>query len=279
MPDVVPTRALPDRGPVHATGEVLATRRAGAYRVLTLAVPGIPERFRPGQFVAVSLDTAHLARRPLWIHRVRATGTHGATLEVVVEPCGVGGRWLSALPQGARLPVTGPLGRPFALPRESVPCLLVGEGYSAAALFSLAERLRDRECPVTMLVAARDEAHLLSALEARRLARSVTVVTEDGSVGSRGTAATHVGAALDASGAPVVYAAGAASTLAVVAREATARGVSSQVALERPMPCATGLCHACVVPVLGGDGGVLQVRACLEGPALPGDRVLWDELG
>jgi dihydroorotate dehydrogenase electron transfer subunit len=278
MPDVVPSRVPAERAPVHVTGEVLATKRAGAYRVLTLAVPGIPQRFRPGQFVAVSLDEAHLARRALWIHRVRATGTHGPTIDVVVEPCGVGGRWLSALTPGARLPVTGPLGRGFALPRESAECLLVGTGYAAGALFSLAERLRDRECGVTMVVAAPDEGRLLSALEARRLARSVTVVTEDGSVGVRGTAAGHVGTALDASGAAVVYAAADVATLAVVAREAAARGVSSQVALERPMPCATGLCQACVVPVSAGDGGATLVRACLEGPALPGDRVRWEEL-
>ena len=61
--------------PLHVTGEVLATKRMGAYRHLTLVAPGIPERFRPGTFVAVSVGgdpgRTHLARRAYWIHRVK----------------------------------------------------------------------------------------------------------------------------------------------------------------------------------------------------------------
>ena len=41
--------------PVHVTGEVLASRKAGAYRLLTLVAPGVAERFRPGTFVALSV--------------------------------------------------------------------------------------------------------------------------------------------------------------------------------------------------------------------------------
>jgi dihydroorotate dehydrogenase electron transfer subunit len=58
-------------GPVHVVGEVLATKRAGAYRHLTIAAPGVPERFRAGNLVAVSVGDGRLARRPLWIHRVK----------------------------------------------------------------------------------------------------------------------------------------------------------------------------------------------------------------
>lgn len=266
------------RPPVHVRAEVLATKRVGAYRQLTLAAPGIPEAFRPGMFVAASVGESHLARRPLWVLRVQDKSAWGPTIDVVVEPRGVGTRLLAELPTGAKLDVTGPLGRPFALPREPNPCLLVGEGYTCAPLFALAERLRERECPVTLLVAAADEEHLLSALEARRMARSVVVVTQDGSVGVRGTVGDQVGAVLETSGASVVYAAGSHQTLTQVSAAATARGVSVQVALETPMPCGTGLCWGCVVPVEDADGAPHQVRACVQGPILPGDRVRWQEL-
>ena len=179
------------RDPLHVTGEVLSVKRIGAFRHLTLVAPGIADRYRPGTFVAVSVGhtqpRGHLARRSFWIHRVRPTGSHGATLELVVEPVGTGTRWLAGLTQGAPVEVTGPLGPPFALPKDPVTCLLVGEGYAAAPLFPLAERLRERDCVVTMLLAAPDEAHLFGALDARRTARSVTVVTGDGSVGTKGT--------------------------------------------------------------------------------------------
>ena len=179
--------AAPERTPLHVAGELLATRRIGAYHHLTVVAPGVAERFRPGTFVAVSTGAERLARRAFWIHRVKPSGGYGATLELVVEVRGPGTRWLAAQTPGTPLQVTGPLGRPFALPAEAVPCLLVGEGYAAAPLFPLAERLRERDCAVSLLVAGSDEAHLLSALEARRSARAVTVVTGDGSVGQRGT--------------------------------------------------------------------------------------------
>ncbi len=268
----------PDRGPLHVTGELLASRRIGAHHHLTLVAPGIPERFRPGTFVAISTGAERLARRAFWIHRVKPTGGYGATLELVVEERGPGTSWLVGRPPGTRLEITGPLGRAFSLPQEPVSCVLVGEGYAAAPLFPLAERLRERDCSITLVVAGADEAHLLSALEARRSARAVTVVTGDGSVGQKGTVADVVDDVLSRAQAAVVYAAGPVSTLHAVAAAAEGVGAWSQVALERPLTCATGLCQGCAVPVAGEAGHTRLVRACCDGPVFRGDRVVWDQL-
>ena len=268
----------PRLGPVHVTGELLATKKVGAYHHLTLVAPGVAEGFRPGNFVALSISESRLARRAFWIHRVRPVGGYGAALELVVEAVGPGTTWLTRLAAGARLEVTGPLGRPFALPKESVSCVLVGEGYAAAPLFPLAERLRERGCAVTLVVAGADEAHLLSALEARRSARAVTVVTGDGSVGRKGAVADVIEDVLVRAGAEVVYAAGPVPTLHAVAAAAEAHGAWSQTALEQPMACATGLCQGCAVPVVGEAGVSRTARACFDGPVLRGDRVRWAEL-
>lgn len=267
------------RGPLHVEAEVLATKTVGAYRHLTIAAAGVPERFRAGNFVAVSVEPGRLARRALWIHRVKETGAFGPTLDVVVDPAGPGSRWLAGRPVGTRLALTGPLGRPFALPKEPVSCVLVGHGYAAAALFPLADRLRERGCPVSLVVSAPDEAHLLSALEARRSARSVTVVTGDGSVGLRGDVADHLDERLDRAEAAVVYAAGPIPVLRAAAAAAERRGAWSQVALEMPAICATGLCQGCPLPVVGEDGVVRMVRGCHDGPVVRGDRVAWGVLG
>ena len=266
---------------VHVTSEVLATKVVGAYTHLTVVAPGVAERFRPGTFLAVSVGGtggSQLGRRALWIHRVRPVGGHGPALQLVLEPVGVGTRWLAAQPVGTRLEVTGPLGRPFALPKEPVGCLLVGEGHAAAPLFPLAERLRERGCPVTLRLGAADEPHLLSALEARRSARAVTVVTGDGSVGVRGSLADAVPEAVARARPEVVYAAGSPATLHAVAAAAEDAGAWSQTALEQPLTCATGLCHGCPVPVVGEDGVARTVRACADGPVFRGDRVRWTAL-
>ena len=267
-----------DRTPLHVTGELLASKRIGAHHHLTLVAPGVAERSRPGTFVALDTGPERLARRAFWIHRVRPSGGYGATLELVVDVRGPGTEWLVRQPSGTRLAVTGPLGRPFSLPKEPVACLLVGEGYAAAPMFPLAERLRERGCAVNLLVAGADEAHLLSALEARRSARAVSVVTADGSVGRRGSVADVVAEVLERAGAAVVYAAGTVPSLHAVAAAAESAGAWSQVALERPVTCATGLCHGCPVPVVSESGAPRLVRSCCEGPVLRGDRVVWDQV-
>lgn len=272
-----------EHGPIHVTGEVLSVKRVGAYRHLTLVAPGVAERYRPGNTVAVSIGDVVprglLARRSFWVHRVRPTGSHGATIELIVEPRGAGSTWLAGLAQGAKVELTGPLGRPFALPKEPVTCVLVGEGYAAAPMFPLAERLRERGCIVHMLLAADDETHLLGALEARRSARSVTVATGDGTIGQRGRVADVLPALMERVDADVLYAGGSHETLHAVAREAEARGAWSQAALEVAQPCATGLCQGCPVPVVGEDGVSRVVRSCTDGPVFRGDRVRWHDLG
>jgi dihydroorotate dehydrogenase electron transfer subunit len=51
------------------------------------------------------------------------------------------------------------------------------------------------------------------------------------------------------------------------------------VALERPLTCATGLCHGCPVPVLDDQGDPHVVRACVDGPVFRAGRVDWEALG
>lgn len=262
---------------VHTSAKVLTSRQVGAYRRVVLAVDGI-DSWRPGQFVALSPLEAHLARRPYWIHAVRPAGGYATTIEIVVEPVGVASRRVASLLPGDEVPCTAPLGRPFLLPKEPDDCLVVGEGHQAAPMLALAGRLRERGCTVTMLVAAEDEAHLLSALEARRSARSVTVVTADGSVGLRGTVADHLPTLVRRAAPAVIYASAPIPTLHGVAQLAEDHGVWSQVALEVPLTCGTGLCQGCPVPVVGDDGVARVVRGCLEGPVLRGDRVRWTAL-
>jgi dihydroorotate dehydrogenase electron transfer subunit len=269
-------------GAVQVTGEVLTVKRVGAHHHLTLVAPGVAERFRPGNVVALAVGgplSDRVTRLTLPIHRVRATGAYGGTVEVVLTATDPATRWLAAAPAGTGIGVVGPLGRPFALPKEAVTCVLVGDAAGSAPLFSLAERLRDRSCAVHMLLGGRTEAHLFGALEARRATRSVTVTTEDGSVGIAGTVADALPDLLSRTEADVVYASAPPATLHAVAAAAERHGAWSQTLLDLPMPCGTGVCHGCTIPVVGEDGITRMVRACVDGPVLRGDRVRWADLG
>ncbi len=264
---------------VQVSAEVLSTKKVGAFHHLTLVAPGIAERFRPGSLVSLAVGgllSERLARRTLPIVRSRPTGAYGGTVELVLEPTEPGEEWLVHAPVGTRLDAIGPVGRPFALPKSPVPCLLVGYDAAAAPLQALAERLRERSCEVHMLLGAATEPRLFGALDARRSAKSVTVVTDDGSLGIKGTVVGLLPDLLARTCADVVYAAGPLELLHGAAAAAEHHGAWSQTAVSVPMPCGTGVCSSCMLPVEGVDGVVRQVRACTEGPVFRGDRVCWD---
>jgi dihydroorotate dehydrogenase electron transfer subunit len=271
-----------ETGPVRVTGGVLGVKRAAAYHHLTLVAPGVAERFRPGTFVSLALGgpmSDRVLRRSLAVYRARPTGAYGGTVESVFEVTDPVTEWLAQVPAGTPVDAIAPLGRPFALPKERVPCVLVADGCASAPLFALAERLRERGCTVYMLLGGDTEARLFGALEARRAARGVTVATRDGSVGMTGGVVDVLPGLLQRTKADVVYAAGPVDVLHGVAQVAEAHGAWSQTAVDVPTGCGIGTCLSCVLPVVGEDGVTRMVRACSEGPVFRGDRVRWRDVG
>ena len=271
-----------DLGPVQVRGQVLSVKRAGAYLHLTVVADGIAERTRPGQFVALAVggeQSSMLLRRAFSIYRVRPRGAYGGTVEVVFAVTGKGTAWLAGLGKVDPVDVVGPLGRPFAQPRDPVPCVLVGGGYGSAPLFMLAEELRSRGCGVHMVLGAATSDRVFGVLEAKRTAQSVVVTTEDGSVGVRGRVTDVLPELVQRVGAAVVYACGPMGMLAAVTQVATDNGSWCQTAVEESMACGIGVCMTCVLPVVGDDGVPRMVRSCVEGPVFRGDRVLWQAVG
>jgi dihydroorotate dehydrogenase electron transfer subunit len=222
--------------------------------------------------------SAHLLRRCFSIHRVTPSGTYGGTVDVVVSAAGPGSRWITGLRPHETTGVIGPLGRPFPLPTEGVPCVLVGGGYGSAPLFWLAEMLRERGCRVEMVLGAATESRLFGVVEARRAADGVTVCTDDGSAGRRGWVSDALPAVIESCDARVVYACGPMGMLDAVTTIAGRHGAVAQVAVEEAMACGVGVCMTCVLPVRDADGTTRMVRSCLEGPVFRGDRIRWDTM-
>jgi dihydroorotate dehydrogenase electron transfer subunit len=266
----------------QVTGEIVVNRRVGAYHHLTVAAPGVAQLARPGQFVALAVGgptSANLLRRCFSIHKVRPAGSYGGTVDVVVAAHGPGTTWLTGLRAADEVDVVAPLGRPFPLPADPVPCVLVGGGYGSAPLFWLAEALRDRGCHVEMVLGAASQDRLFGVVEARRTADGVSVTTDDGSAGRRGWVSDVLGEVIERSGAGVVYGCGPMAMLRSVTDIATAHGAVAQVAVEESMACGVGVCMTCVLPVTGNDGVTRMVRSCVEGPVFRGDRVRWEAFG
>lgn len=263
----------------RARAEILSIKRVGAYHTLTLVAPEIAERARPGQFLSVAMPEGRdfVLRRHLSIHQASRRGGWAGTLEIVVEPSGPGTTWLAGLRAHEFLEVIGPIGRPFSYPKRLTNCLLVAEGRGAASMYFLAQELRTRHKRVDMVVGGADLEGLFKAIEAKRLSQSVALVTADGSVGLRGSVLDALPAAIESTGAEVLYAAAPPETLRAIATVCRERRVPAQVLIEERMACGVGLCATCVVPVSRPDGsGYDNQRACVEGPVFNPATILWD---
>lgn len=269
-------------GPLQVRGEVLSQRRVGAYHHITLVAPGVAERTRPGQFVALAVGgdrSGMVLRRAFSIYRTSATGVYGGTVDVVYAVHGAGTAWLAGLHPHTPVDVVGPLGRPFSLPRDTASATLVGGGYGSAPLFGLAEALRGRGCRVDFVLGAASTDRLFGALDAKRMSSTVAVTTEDGSTGTRGRVTDVLPDVMARAGTEVLYACGPMAMLRAVSILAERAGVPAQCAVEESMACGIGVCMTCVLPVVGEDGVTRMVRSCVDGPVFAGNRVRWDDVG
>ena len=269
-----------ETGPVQVRGTVLTVRRVDAYYAMTIVAPGIAARFKPGQFVTLAVGgpaTSMLLRRSFSIHDVRPD--HGGTVEFVFAAEGPGTQWLAERRSRDVLDITGPLGRPFPLPRDPVTCLLVGGGYGSAPLFSLAAKLRERRCTVDFLLGAGTGDRVFGALTARRTGRTATITTEDGSLGARGIVTDMMGQVIHEARTDAIYACGPMPMLRAVTTMARRYDIQVQVAVEELMACGIGVCMTCVLPVVGSDQITRMVRSCVDGPVFRGERIRWDDVG
>jgi dihydroorotate dehydrogenase electron transfer subunit len=115
--------------------------------------------------------------------------------------------------------------------------------------------------------------------EAKDVADSVIVTTDDGSVGARGLVTDALPGLLGSPDVTAVYGCGPMAMLRAVAEMAAAYDVPCQVAVEESMACGIGVCMTCVLPVIGADGRSRMVRSCVEGPVFDAGLVRWKDVG
>lgn len=250
---------------------LLANERLSAnYFRLVLSAPQIAAQAQPGQFVMVACGPTldPLLRRPFSIHRCPGDGS----LHLLIKIVGKGSELLAGLAAGAPLDLLGPLGRGFCL-QPTLPSVLVGGGVGIAPLLFLVERYKlDAACAVLPAVflggqTGGDVTQLAS--EFQQLGCSVTVATDDGSLGHHGLVTEPLQGVLPQFG--KAYVCGPTAMMAATAALCKAAGIACEVSLEAHMACGLGACLGCTVH--GADGGYLHV--CKHGPVMPAEEVAW----
>jgi NAD(P)H-flavin reductase len=174
----------------------------------------------------------------------------------MVEDVGPGTRRLAELHAGDGLWLLGPLGTPFAEPREGRRPILAGGGVGTAPLVILADALGPS---AVALLGFRDAEHA----EGAALIPGARVVTDDGSVGEQGLVTDLLRAEISSDAAAEVYACGPPQMLEAVRALCASLEVPAQLAMESGMACGFGACFGCVVPTRDG-----YIRLCVDGPVV-----------
>jgi len=270
--------------PVDIDAAVIANRRLSAdYNVLSLAAPEVAAAARPGQFVMIKTSGGQdpLLRRPFSIFEILVDGDNAPIgISIFNKRVGAGTTLLSRVETGARLPLLGPLGRPFEPIDPPAEAWMVAGGVGLAPFVTLAAALAARGTPTTLFYGARraEELYCVDLFDA--LGVNVVLSTEDGSRGVRGRITVPLGAALEQRplGNPVkLYVCGPTPMMRACAQLAQRHGRACDVSLEQVMGCGLGGCYSCVVLATSAGGGKPHhTRTCIEGPVFDAQRIVWD---
>ena len=163
---------------------VTASVPVGDYFALTVHSRALCQLAQPGQFLHVRCGEKTL-RRPISIHDVE-----GDEITMIYEVKGDGTRWLSQRKIGDTLDILGPLGNGF--PAVDGPILVVGGGIGVPPMYLIAKR--NHRADAVLGFRSGDKALLLEQFGA--VCGETMVMTDDGSLGTKGFVAQGVAAML-----------------------------------------------------------------------------------
>jgi dihydroorotate dehydrogenase electron transfer subunit len=260
-------------------GKILTNRKVGAYHQISIEAGAIGSRAKPGNFISLSLGGANssmVLSRVFAIYRKRSTSADQSIIELIISPVGIGSVWLAEAGEGTTLRITGPLGTAFPIPADPINVAIVGGGYGSAPLFDLAEALKAKSCRVDAIIGASTAAKIFAPLEGKRTVNSVTVTTSDGSAGITGLVTDPLEELIIRQNIELIYSCGPMAMLRAVNKVATKYGIAHQISVEESMACGIGVCMTCVLPMKDSLGEKMMGRACIEGPVLDAEKIIWE---
>lgn len=221
----------------------------------------IADLAEPGQFISMyTEDGGKLLPRPISLCEIDRKKKQ---LRVVyrVTGKGTGTEQFSALKNGDRIKILGPLGNGFPVEKGlGKKVFLIGGGIGVPPMLELAKCMRaDKQ----LVMGYRDEQFLAKELEENG---TLYVATEDGSAGTKGNVLDAIRENdLDAE---IIFACGPAPMLRAVKQYALEKEIPCYVSMEERMACGIGACLACVCQSkeIDAHSNVHNKRVCKDGP-------------
>jgi dihydroorotate dehydrogenase electron transfer subunit len=168
---------------------------------------------------------------------------------------------IHGLKVGQALGLRGPYGNYFTLVEGRA--LLVAGGMGIASLLPLANSLKGHGTKVELVYGARTATELCGLRQARGVADSLQVATDDGSYGTKGLVTTLLPPLLE-KGYDMVYCCGPEPMMKEVFTLTEKYGLPLQASMERIIKCSLGLCGSCMIG---------KYRVCKDGLVLTSEQL------
>ncbi|MBS5726939.1 MAG: sulfide/dihydroorotate dehydrogenase-like FAD/NAD-binding protein [Faecalibacterium sp.] len=237
--------------------------------LMEIEAPLVARKALPGQFIIFRIDEEG-ERIPLTI---AGYDREKGTVTIIFQKVGYTTMKLDTLNEGdALLDFVGPLGEPSHT--EGVKrAAVIGGGLGVAIAYPQAKALHEAGCEVDLIVGFRNEHLIILKDELAAACTDLTIMTDDGSNGSKGFVTQALQAKLDAGKAyDEVIAIGPLPMMKAVCDLTKPKGIKTIVSMNPIMIDGTGMCGGCRVTV----GGVTKF-ACVDGPDFDGHQVDWAE--
>ncbi|MBE6760259.1 MAG: sulfide/dihydroorotate dehydrogenase-like FAD/NAD-binding protein, partial [Ruminococcaceae bacterium] len=236
--------------------------------LMRVEAPYVAAKALPGQFIIFRVDETG-ERVPLTIADANIAD---GTVTIIFQKVGKSTHKLAEVPEGGYISdFVGPLGKPSELDGYK-KAAVIGGGAGCAIAYPQAKYLFEHGCHVDIIAGFRSKDIVILEDEMKAACTTLTVMTDDGSNGSKGFVTTALEEKLrQGAGYDLVIAIGPLPMMKAVCNLTREYGIKTIVSMNPIMIDGTGMCGGCRV-IVGGE----VKFACVDGPDFDGHQVDFD---
>ncbi|MGN0807333.1 MAG: sulfide/dihydroorotate dehydrogenase-like FAD/NAD-binding protein [Candidatus Coproplasma sp.] len=237
--------------------------------LMEIEAPLVARKAQAGQFIILRVDE-NGERIPL---TVAGCDLERGTVRIIFQVVGGTTELLNHKQEGDYISdFVGPLGKATETEGMKTVCV-VGGGVGCAIALPIAEKFHELGAEVHSIVGFRNKDLVILEDEFTAASTKLTIMTDDGSYGTKGLVTEPLKAALESGeNYDVVIAIGPVVMMKFVVATCKPFGVKTVVSMNPIMIDGTGMCGGCRLTV----GGKTKF-ACVDGPDFDGYEVDFDE--
>ncbi len=194
-----------------------------------------------------------------------------------VKIVGKGTEALSLCRKGDRIKILGPLGKGFSF-SEGSPFILVAGGIGLPPIYFAYTRIRSLNIDYKFLYGAKTKEEIVSNKILNIPEKKLTISTDDGSYGIKGTVIDVLKKELGTNSYPEttkILGCGPFKMLKEINILSLKHNIDSEISLETIMGCGFGVCQGCAIKVKENNLYTYNM-ICKDGPVFNSKKIVWE---